>query len=279
MYINLFDSHVHSDNSPEGRDLVTALCSAAVDKGISGICITDACDMEEFEEQKYGKRLMYSCFAAHKAQDIFSQQLIVTNGVEMRQPLADPDRAVQVIGENRFDFVLGSLHKTRKYGDMMMLNYAHPALDLQDVFRSYYEELLEVVQWGHFDSLAHLTYPLRYFEGQHGVLVDLSRFSGLIDAILSEVIIRGRSLEVNSSGWRQGMGGPLPGRELLERYRKLGGWRITLGSDAHRTADLAADFVQTRRLLQELGFAGACHYRAREPIFLPFSAEILPRVI
>lgn len=60
MYINLFDSHVHSDNSPEGRDLVTALCSAAVDKGISGICITDACDMEEFEEQKYGKRLMYS---------------------------------------------------------------------------------------------------------------------------------------------------------------------------------------------------------------------------
>mgnify|MGYP000555901018 FL=1 len=279
MYINLFDSHVHSDNSPEGRDLVTALCSAAVDKGISGICITDACDMEEFEEQKYGKRLMYSCFAAHKAQDIFSQQLIVTNGVEMCQPLADPDRAVQVIGENRFDFVLGSLHKTRKYGDMMMLNYAHPALDLQDVFRSYYEELLEVVQWGHFDSLAHLTYPLRYFEGQHGVQVDLSRFSGLIDAILSEVIIRGRSLEVNSSGWRQGMGGPLPGRELLERYRKLGGWRITIGSDAHRTADLAADFVQTRRLLQELGFAGACHYRAREPIFLPFSAEILPRVI
>lgn len=72
------------------RDLVTALCSAAVDKGISGICITDACDMEEFEEQKYGKRLMYSCFAAHKAQDIFSQQLIVTNGVEMCQPWLTP---------------------------------------------------------------------------------------------------------------------------------------------------------------------------------------------
>lgn len=69
------------------------------------------------------------------------------------------------------------------------------------------------------------------------------------------------------------------GRELLERYRKLGGWRVTIGSDAHRTANLAADFVQTRRLLQELGFAGACHYRAREPIFLPFSTEILPRVI
>ena len=190
MYINLFDSHVHSDNSPEGRDLVTALCSAAVDKGISGICITDACDMEEFEEQKYGKRLMYSCFAAHKAQDIFSQQLIVTNGVEMCQPLADPDRAVQVIGENRFDFVLGSLHKTRKYGDMMMLNYAHPALDLQDVFRSYYEELLEVVQWGHFDSLAHLGYPLRYLK-PYNRTVDLAQIDEVFAEIMTSLVAQG----------------------------------------------------------------------------------------
>lgn len=81
---------------------------------------------------------------------------------------------MQVIGENRFDFVLGSLHKTRKYGDMQMLNYAHPALDLQDVFRIYYEELLEVVQWGHFDSLAHLGYPLRYLK-PYNRTVDLAQ--------------------------------------------------------------------------------------------------------
>ncbi|MEI3580784.1 MAG: hypothetical protein V8Q30_12820 [Acutalibacteraceae bacterium] len=70
---------------------------------------------------------------------------------------------------------------------------------------------------------------------------------------------------------RPGTAGAVPEAGRLEDH--------DTGSDAHRTADLAADFVQTRRLLQELGFAGACHYRAREPIFLPFSAEILPRVI
>ena len=53
LYINLFDSHVHSDNSPEGRDLVTALCSAAVDKGISGICITEIV-CPRFRPQEFG---------------------------------------------------------------------------------------------------------------------------------------------------------------------------------------------------------------------------------
>lgn len=105
--------------------------------------------------------------------------------------LADPDRAVQVIGENRFDFVLGSLHKTRKYGDMMMLNYAHPALDLQDVFRSYYEELLEVVQWGHFDSLAHLGYPLRYLK-PYNRTVDLAQIDDVFAEIMKSLVAQGR---------------------------------------------------------------------------------------
>ena len=108
---------------------------------------------------------------------------------------------VQVIGENRFDFVLGSLHKTRKYGDMMMLNYAHPALDLQDVFRSYYEELLEVVQWGHFDSLAHLGYPLRYLK-PYNRTVDLAQIDDVFAEIMKSLVAQGKALELNTGGLR-----------------------------------------------------------------------------
>lgn len=267
MYINLFDSHVHSDNSPEGRDLVTALCSAAVDKGISGICITDACDMEEFEEQKYGKRLMYSCFAAHKAQDIFSQQLIVTNGVEMCQPLADPERAVQVIGGNRFDFVLGSLHKTRKYGDMMMLNYAHPALDLQDVFRSYYEELLEVVQWGHFDSLAHLGYPLRYLK-PYNRTVDLAQIDDVFAEIMKSLVAQGKALELNTGGLRMEIEAFTPSNKYLKMYKDYGGEMITIGSDAECCSDIGCDIQAGLELLKSVGFKYFTFYKERKPVML-----------
>ena len=267
MYINLFDSHVHSDNSPEGRDLVPALCSAAVDKGISVICITDACDMEEFEEQKYGKRLMYSCFAAHKAQDIFSQQLIVTNGVEMCQPLADPDRAVQVIGENRFDFVLGSLHKTRKYGDMMMLNYAHPSLDLQDVFRSYYEELLEVVQWGHFDSLAHLGYPLRYLK-PYNRTVDLAQIDDVFAEIMKSLVAQGKALELNTGGLRMEIEAFTPSNKYLQMYKDYGGEMITIGSDAECCNDIGCDIQAGLELLKSVGFKYFTVYKNRQPVML-----------
>ena len=257
MYINLFDSHVHSDNSPEGEDLTTALCSAAVDKGISGICITDACDMERFEEQSYGKRLMYSCFAARKARDVFAQQLIVTNGVEMCQPMADPERALEVIGKNRFDFVLGSLHKTRKYGDM----------DLQDVFRSYYEELLEVVRWNGFDSLAHLGYPLRYLK-PYNRTVDLAAMDDVFAEIMKTLVANGRALELNTGGLRMEIEAFTPSNKYLKMYKDYGGEMITIGSDAVRGEHIGCDIQEGLELLKSVGFKYFTFYKERKPIML-----------
>ncbi|MEI3579978.1 MAG: PHP domain-containing protein [Acutalibacteraceae bacterium] len=125
-----------------------------------------------------------------------------------------------MIGENRFDFVLGSLHKTRKYGDMMMLNYAHPALDLQDVFRTYYEELLEVVQWGHFDSLAHLGYPLRYLKPYHRT-VDLEKIDDVFAEIMKGLVSQGKALELNTGGLRMEIEAFTPVQQVPEDVQGL----------------------------------------------------------
>ena len=201
------------------------------------------------------------------AQDIFSQQLIVANGVEMCQPLADPDRAVQVIGENRFDFVLGSLHKTRKYGDMMMLNYAHPALDLQDVFRSYYEELLEVVQWGHFDSLAHLGYPLRYLK-PYNRTVDLAQIDDVFAEIMKSLVAQGKALELNTGGLRMEIEAFTPSNKYLQMYKDYGGEMITIGSDAECCSDIGCDIQAGLELLKSVGFKYFTVYKNRQPVML-----------
>ncbi len=267
MYINLFDSHVHSDNSPEGEDLTMSLCSAAVDKGISGICITDTCAMDEFEEQQYGKRLMYSCFAARKARDVFAQQLIVTNGVEMCQPQANPERAREVIGKQRFDFVLGSLHKIRKYGDMQQIDYAQPGLDIQDVFRSYYEELLEVVDWNGFDSLAHLGYPLRYLK-PYGKTVDLAAIDDVFAEIMKRLVANGRALELNTGGLRMEIEAFTPSNKYLKMYKDYGGEMITIGSDSVRGEHIGCDIQEGMELLKSVGFKYFTFYKERQPIML-----------
>lgn len=54
--INLFDSHVHSDNSPDGSHRITLLCETAVERGFSGISITDHCETNEYEKGQFELR-------------------------------------------------------------------------------------------------------------------------------------------------------------------------------------------------------------------------------
>ena len=126
-----------------------------------------------------------------------------------------------------------------------------------------------MIHWGKFDSLGHLTYPLRYIEGDHGIPVDLTRHREAIDAIFRELIAAGKALEVNTSGYRQKIGRPLPDLPLVRRYRELGGELITLGSDAHSTQDLGKGIEAGMEMLREAGFRYFAVYEQHKPILLP----------
>ena len=51
----------------------------------------------------------------------------------------------------------------------------------------------------------------------------------------------------------------------MKRYLELGGKIITLGSDAHRAEDLAADFGNAIELLKSLGVKEIAVFRKRQP--------------
>ena len=96
-----------------------------------------------------------------------------------------------------------------------------------------------MAEWGQFDVLAHITYPLRYIIGDYGREINLDRFQPLIDKLFYTIIRKGIVLEVNTSGLRQKINATLPDEELLRRYYGLGGRLVTIGSDAHRLRDMA----------------------------------------
>ena len=62
-------------------------------------------------------------------------------------------------------------------------------MDFQDedpyaLLEEYYQELYEIARLNLFDSMAHITYPIRYMNGKHHLGVDLSRMDDLIDLTL-----------------------------------------------------------------------------------------------
>ncbi len=262
----LADQHTHSDNSPDGENSVMELCEAAVKRKISSFTITDHCEIDRFREDRYATVLRQSHFDVCKAQQVFAGQVELQLGVELGNALCDPDQAEKVPSLYSYDLVLGSLHHPKGVEDFAFLDYS--TLDVPALLRQYFDELAQMVQWGHFDVLAHLTYPLRYIVGEHHIPVDLDDYREPVERVLRLLVERGIGLEVNTSGYRQPYGRPLPDLRCVQLYHSMGGRILTVGSDSHRTADLGANLEDGLRLARRAGFQSYCVFRRRKPEFV-----------
>ena len=110
MFINLFDSHVHSDNSFDAAHSLTFLCEKAVEKGVSGLCVTDHCELRDYQRDHYEQRLSQAVFDVKKCRVIFKGQLSVMCGVELSDLFYDEALADRIVQKFPFDMVMVSQH-------------------------------------------------------------------------------------------------------------------------------------------------------------------------
>ena len=261
------DSHCHSDHSRDGSDSLTALYQRAAALGLHTLTVTDHCEVNAYLSEGYRDSVIVS-YQENRALagESFSGPEVLA-GIEIGQPMQQLSYANQALDRCDYDFVLASVHNVRGEADFYELDYG--LVDVDHFLRRYFAELEEVVAWGRFDSLAHLTYPLRYIVGEHHIPVDLERYAVEIDAILSGLVQKKKALEVNTSGLRQQLGRTMPHLELVKRFRQLGGEFVTVGSDAHAAADLAKGVEEGYDLLREAGFQEVTVYRRHVPQKLP----------
>ena len=261
------DCHNHSACSPDGHDAIAAMCARAAELGLYAYTLTDHCECQKYEE-RYRERVENAWAQMGAVRP--PEGLRFYRGIELGQPNQDTASAKAALEGRGYDFVIGSVHNIRDYEDFFFLEYKDaPAGYIGSLLETYWRELLELIAWGDFDSLGHLTYPLRYIDGEHGIPVDLKRHREAIDGVLSALIRAGKALEVNTSGLRQKIGRTLPDLPLLKRYRELGGRLVTLGSDAHSTADLGKGIEEGMDVLREAGFTEFAIYEKRQPRMLP----------
>lgn len=268
---NLVDCHAHSNNSFDADHSVEQMVKKATSLNLHTFCITDHCDFYLPGENKNT-----NCFDGDPIEPIiqsFTQmkECVINNnsdtellcGVEVGQANQNPMGAKNLFSKCDFDFVLGSLHNLSCEQDFFFMEY--DKLDVEVILHRYFYELIEMCELGMFDSLAHLTYPLRYITGEYKIKVNLDRYSSLIDKILTLLIKNGKALEVNSSGLRQKYGDILPHAEILTRYKQLGGEFITVGSDAHKTINIGKGIATVYETLIDCGFDKITVFKKRKP--------------
>ncbi len=261
----LADFHVHSDNSPDGENSVIELCESAINKGLSYLAITDHCEIDTFYKDRYNIGFRQSYIEVKKAVSVFNRQIFVCAGIELGQATVNTDVAESVT-RLPYDVVLGSMHCLPGKEDFAFLQYE--TADVKKLFSDYLYELLRLVNWGGFDILTHLTYPLRYINGEQGYNLKTEDFGDEIELVLKEIIKRGIALEINTSGLRQKIKSTMPDLFCVELYKSLGGEIITLGSDSHKAEDICAGIPQGIELAKLAGFNKYCVYRSRKPEFI-----------
>lgn len=261
------DCHIHTRCSPDGSDSAAMMCQAAERAGLYAIAITDHCECNDYFKDGYYHSVRRSYLEAHQAASSFQGRLRVYTGIELGQPMQDLSVAVPSLCAADYDFVLGSIHNIRGKEDFYFLNYQEE--DVYALLDSYLDEMLEMVEWGGFDSLAHLTYPLRYIVGEYGFQLDYSRYSYKVSQILQRLAEKGLALEINTSGLRQKIGQTLPTLHLVRRFREYGGKYVTLGSDAHSWKDVGAGIQEGMRIAAEAGFTHYTIFEKRIPKLIP----------
>lgn len=266
-YKNLTDMHTHTDNSFDGNCSVMLLCEQAVHKCIKTIAFTDHFDVDFYEEHNLAMRQVHGFFEISKAKEAFKGKLNVLLGIELGQPTYDLELTEKSLKKFNYDFVIGSIHNLRKMPDFGDLKYPEMTDDeIYGLLEQYFKEELLLAQWNKFDTLAHLTYPLRYLAACGRNDITTERFGDIIDEIFKTLAQNGKALEINTSGLRQPIGKTMPSEEYVRRFKELGGELITVGSDAHFAEHIGAGIKEGFEIAKAAGFDYVTIFEKRKPI-------------
>lgn len=271
----LCDVHTHSNNSFDAENSVEEMCNSAISKGFFAIAITDHCEApfirfgynKEFGD--FSKKIPLSYSQTSIAKKKFEQKLKVLCGIELGEPMHDFECTKKALSFGDFDFILASVHNLKDREDFYYTDFK--SCNISEILKLYFNELAETASFADFDSLAHLTYPLRYIFEKTGEYPDLSPYQSVIDDIYKILISRNKALEINTSGLFKPIGRTLPDEIQIKRYKELGGKLITLGSDAHTADALGNGIGEGIRLAHRCGFESYVIFEKRKPISIPIN--------
>lgn len=258
----MYDFHMHSTVSFDGKADAAQMATAAAEKGLREICFTDHIDYDPLGQMGC---MAFDDGAYADAYDGLSVPgLTIRLGMEFGMTANNREQFQKDLRRRPFDFVIGSVH----FADDLDVYFA-PYWQGKTVFqaeRRYLETTLAcVLAHDDFDVLGHLTYLGKSRSHPAPRPIPYEQHRELVDEILSALVRKGKGLELNTSGMDR-CGDFLPSLDYFHRFRQLGGSIVTVGSDAHDPVRVGQYSREACRALQDI-FGHVCVFADRNPIF------------
>ena len=269
------DIHVHSLFSSDSKESMENHIERAIELKMSHIGFSDHQDYDAFllppENYNYlldnnGNTEAY-LQKIHELRETYKERITVLAGVELgiRPHLGELLRTY--VSRHSFDYIIASTHGFNGYdgGDRRL----HEGKIAKETITGYLSTELENMKaFRDYDIWGHLDYIVRHTPGKCDAFF-YDDYRDLLEEILKLLVSEGKGLDCNTNLLSQGWSNFHPHRDILKRYRELGGEIITFGSDAHEWKGVGRAFDKAVDIAKECGFTYYAVFEERKPIFLP----------
>jgi histidinol-phosphatase (PHP family) len=271
------DAHLHTDRSPDADVPIDLYCAVAERRGVAEIAITDHVDFEP-GAPAYG----FATFAdrersIREAAERWAGRVAIRFGIEVTYQVRHEAAIRDHLRRHPYDYAIGSVHvmTDSPYVAGRVAGFV-AGRSLAEVVEPYFAEVAAAARSGLFDTIGHLDFVKRYLV-PHVTPADLAAAPELYEPVLRAIVEAGSALEMNTSGLRQAAAETYPAAWAVERYRALGGQRVSVGSDAHRLESFGFGLADGYAILAAAGFEELAFRRGGAPVAVAMPARPAPQ--
>jgi histidinol-phosphatase (PHP family) len=261
------DYHTHTSFSSDSEAPVEEMIEKAISLGLERICITDHMDFDfpvfngytfVFDPDEYISKLT-------KMSERYKDKIKVLHGIELGLQPYLAKRYEDLLTKYDFDFAIGSSHLVNGIDPYLPSYWENKTK--QEGITAYFRSIIDNVKsFSGFQVYGHLDYVVRYAP-EKNASYSYDNYASILDEMLNTIINSGKGIEINTAGFKYGLGHPHPQTDVLKRYKELGGELITIGSDGHKPEHLGYDFPRAEKLLLSLGYKYYAVFENKKPIY------------
>jgi len=260
------DLHVHERHSSDAPGAtVEGYCRVAEERGIDEIGFaTHLIIAGPDTEHGISPDLIPEYFDEIEAAQA-STRVKLRVGLEVDYFPGEERRLASLLDYHPFDFVLGSLHYIRGYdiGSRSGVVDFFSGKGIEEALDVYYEGWKEAVESGLFDVMAHPDYFRKYLHLTRHHLPAFEEYGSAVFEAIDSLRSHGVGVEVNTSGYRHGIGDCYPVLGFMRAVREAGVEAVIIGSDTHVIEGLGLRLEEAVKRLEAAGYSHLCVYEGR----------------
>lgn len=281
MFPSGIDYHLHTAVTIDAKMSEKEACERAISLGVGEIAFTNHSMLTEPDYTISVSDMVEHWKHIQDCQQRYSE-LTIRLGLELDYY---PDREDEIAAVIRryeeaigrpFDIILGAVHHMNGvfFSDQSQAPEMYEGADTVRLYRDYFRLASRAVQSGLFDVMAHPDLVKKYTDWL-SPRVPFQLYREAAVSFVEALLTSGVGMELNTKGLTLAVGEIYPSDDLLGLYVRQAKARgiepiITVGSDAHKVADVAAGMSDAAATLRRAGHTTVTlfDYRKRIPCVL-----------